>query len=85
MTTSGRSLRAPERARGEPIPSSGITVTEKTKLEIGQTVQVQWGQWRWAGEVLELKQDGSAKIHYTGWSDEWDEVVPRSRLQLPKK
>jgi hypothetical protein len=29
-----------------------------------------------------VNDDGTVRIHYRGWSDRWDEDVPRSRIQL---
>lgn len=58
------------------------SVTERTPLAPGDTVQVDWqGSW-WSGEVVEVQQDGRVKIHYSGWESSFDEVVPRSRLCL---
>jgi hypothetical protein len=69
-----------------PIGSSGIRVSAKTELKIGQAVQVEWGDVWWAGKVLRLLPDGRVKVHYVGWDSTYDEIVPRSRLQLfPKK
>jgi len=69
-----------------PIASSGIAVGKTMPLKPGQAVQVEWGGEWWAGKILELLPDGRSKIHYVGWDSTWDEIVPRSRLQLyPKK
>ena len=61
----------------------GDAVTDRTQLRIGDKVHVEWyGSW-WAGEVLELNQDRTVRIHYSGWDSQFDETVPRSRLQIP--
>jgi hypothetical protein len=66
-----------------PIAPGGAPVTERTLLNVGDPVDVNWNDQWWKGEVLSVIADGTVKIHYTGWSDDWDEVVPRSRLRLP--
>lgn len=69
----------------QSVPSTGIPVANTTKLKVGQRLQVESsGAW-WAGKVLELRPKGNVKIRYVGWGKQFDEVVPRSRLQLLKK
>lgn len=61
---------------GEPVPP-------QKKLERGQKFVVEWnGSW-FPGEVIEVPDVNDVKIHYPGWSDRWDEVVPRNRLRYP--
>ena len=61
---------------GEPVPP-------QKKLERGQKFVVEWnGSW-FPGEVIEVPSTNDVKIHYPGWSDHWDEVVPRNRLRYP--
>jgi hypothetical protein len=61
----------------------GNAVTEKTRLSTGDKVIVDWnGSW-WKGEILAVNQDHSVRVHYTGWGSEFDETVPRSRLETP--
>ncbi len=65
-----------------PIESTNQPVAANTALKCGQILQVeQGGQW-WAGRILSLLPDGNVKVHYLGWAADWDEVVPRTRLQL---
>ena len=65
------------------VEPSGSVVTADTELHVGQPVQVAWnGSW-YAATVLELMDDGQVRIHYEGWSDNYDEVVPRSRIRAP--
>jgi len=64
------------------IASTGKAVTAETPLRVGMVLQVEWsGEW-WAARIIGIQRDGQVKIHYLGWEPEWDEVVPRSRLQL---
>ena len=72
-------------AAGHPIPSSGKPVTAKTPLKAGDVLQVEWGGQWWAGKVLNVSAKGDVKIHYLGWASSWDEVVPRSQLQIDPK
>jgi hypothetical protein len=49
---------------------------------VGDKVDVNWnGAW-WKGEVLALKGE-KFRVHYTGWSANWDEDVPATRLRAP--
>src|SRR5262249_13580406 len=62
---------------------TGRPVLATTPLSAGQRVLVRWhGSW-FEGEVVEVQPDGRVKIHYADWDPFWDEVVPRSSLQLP--
>lgn len=64
----------------------GDQVTEVTELKVGDKLLAEWaGRWH-SVEVLELRpSDGHVKIHWDGWSESWDEYMPRSRLRLPAK
>jgi hypothetical protein len=74
---------APAESDNGPITPSDRLVDDEADLAIGAHVQVEWkGNW-WRGEVMQVLDDGTVLIHYTGWGDNWDEVVPRSRLRLP--
>mgnify|MGYP002630988641 CR=1 FL=1 len=77
-----------------PIEPSGTPITDDTKLSVGDIVQVKWEgrlvhpdgkvtneSW-WNGEVIDLQEDGTVKIHYSGWRVEWDEAVSRERLRI---
>ncbi|MBI4028622.1 MAG: hypothetical protein HY360_26785 [Verrucomicrobia bacterium] len=74
-------------ARGESvnpgsIASTGKPVAAATELKSGDILQVEWGGRWWAGSVVSLESNGCVKIHYIGWAASWDEIVPRSRLQI---
>jgi hypothetical protein len=71
-------------------PTTGTTsgnsagpVTADTVLQKDQRLQTQWGSKWWDSKVLEVLADGKVKVHYEGWSDGFDEVVPRERLRFP--
>ena len=64
------------------IESTDQPVTAETPLKIDDVLQVQWGGRWWAARVLSLEADGKVKVHFIGWEKRWEEIVPRSRLQL---
>ena len=68
-----------------PVQPSGKPVSSKTRLKTGDRVLVEWGDSWWKGQILKVLPDGNVKIHYIGWDAQWDEVAPRTRLQLPEK
>ncbi|MCB1170334.1 MAG: hypothetical protein KDK25_08370 [Leptospiraceae bacterium] len=56
--------------------------TAECDYDVGQAVKVQWkGKW-YEAQILKTKADCSEYfIHYTGWSDSWDEWVTPDRIQ----
>lgn len=60
----------------------GILVTEGMRLRVGQAVRAQWGAGWFDAQVIAVEGSG-VRIHYTGYSDQWNEVVPTYRLRLP--
>ncbi len=78
------SLSTDQRGRASPgsILSSGKSVSSKTPLKISDVLQVESGGSWWACKIVGLENDGQVKIHYIGWANSWDEIVPRNRLQL---
>jgi hypothetical protein len=64
------------------IRSTDQAVTDATKLAVRQVLQARDHRMWWAARVLELLKDGRVKVRYIGWDERFDEVVPRSRLQL---
>ena len=68
-----------------PVSSPGQPVEANSPLEAGNKLVCEWsGKWQKV-IVLKLNDDGGVRIHWEGWSDQWDEDVPRSRLRfLPK-
>lgn len=67
-----------------PIASSEDPLAKYTALYKGMILQVEKDGLWWAAEVLTTLDDGRAVIHYLGWDLSYDEIVPRSRLQLDK-
>ena len=59
------------------------SVPSTKSLQKGQKFLIEWNGSLFPGEVLEVPEKDSAKIRYTGWSDSWDEIVPRQRLREP--
>jgi hypothetical protein len=64
-----------------PVPPTGRTIGPDTPLTAGGQVLVEWRGFWWQASVVSLEADGSVRVHYAGWGDNWDEVVPRSRMQ----
>ncbi len=66
----------PESVRPTPMN------TAECDYDVAQTVQVQWkGKW-YEAQILKVKDDCSQYyIHYTGWSDSWDEWVTPDRIK----
>jgi len=58
-------------------PGTSPRVTPRTS-----TVEILWGGRWWKGTVL-AKKSGLIKIHYTGWSNVWDQWVEPSRVRRP--
>ena len=60
---------------------SGRPVGADTPLEAGAQVLAEWnGAW-WLATVVSTEPNGAVRIHYSDWGDDWDETVPRERLQ----
>ncbi len=66
----------------KPPPDISTTTTTATAHAVGDKVDVKWnGSW-WKGEVLSVSGD-KYRVHYTGWSSSWDELVTADRLRAP--
>lgn len=62
----------------KPIVSSGNVYS------VGDQVEVEWaGSW-YNASILQILTNGRVKVHYVGWSDSWDEVVPLNRVRREK-
>jgi hypothetical protein len=64
------------------VASTGLSVTAATPLDTGMLVLVQSSGGWYAADVLEVMADGTVKVHYRGWDSQYDELVPRERIQL---
>ncbi|MDG2383426.1 MAG: hypothetical protein P8N76_17275 [Pirellulaceae bacterium] len=71
------------RLRAAPIEPTGKTVLSAEQLNAGDRVIVNWKESWWRGKALEVFANDMVKVHYIGWSDNWDEVVQVARIQLP--
>jgi len=68
-----------------PVKSPGKSVEPDSTVEIGSKLVCDWaGKWQQV-TVLSLKENGQVRVHWEGWSDQWDEDVDRSRLRFPTK
>lgn len=85
-------LRLPATAPGTVATASASSpntaanaVTAATPLARGAKLEAEWaGKWL-PVEVLEVLPNGTVKIHWTDYSDSFDEALPRSRLRLAPK
>ena len=68
---------------GSSVAASGKPVDASTALAQGDRVLVEQGSAWWRGRIKNVGDDGNVTIHYVGWESNFDETVPRSRLQLP--
>ncbi len=65
-----------------PVSPTGLKINKNTPLGPGQPVLAsQSGAW-WLATVLSLEPKNKVLVHYDGWEDHFDEVVPRTRIQL---
>jgi hypothetical protein len=57
-------------------------VVQRAPVKYGRYggVEVQWGGTWWPAEVLQVRGN-QYYIHYTGWSNSWDEWVPECRIR----
>jgi hypothetical protein len=78
----------PRQAPGQaaaPVATVGKPVEADSVVEVGARLLGEWaGKWV-PLKVLAVNADGMIRIHWDGWSDQWDEDVPRSRLRFPAK
>jgi hypothetical protein len=49
--------------------------------QVCQKVEVEWGGQWWPAEVLQVAGN-QYHIHYTGWSNSWDEWIPDCRIRV---
>jgi hypothetical protein len=68
--------------RSEAAPG-GVAVDGQTTLLEGQRVWVRSGSNWHLSRVVSGECNGLVRVHYLGWSNTWDEVVPRDRMLLP--
>lgn len=75
-------MEFPQSEAGYPVEPSGVAIDVDTPLEIGSVV-LSFSQERWwRAEIIGFEGENHVKIHYPGWGDEWDVVVPREELQV---
>ena len=67
-----------------PSDENGYLVMGSTPLAVGQLVRASWGASYFPAQVTAVNADGTVGIHYVGYSDMWDETVPRTHLRLPR-
>jgi hypothetical protein len=76
--TEPRAVPLPVSATGKPVEADSV-------VEVGAKLVGEWaGKWLPA-KVVAVNDDKTIRIHWEGWSDQWDEDVPRTRLRFPAK
>jgi hypothetical protein len=78
----GSQLEFPHSAVGRPVEPSEIPVGLDYPLEVGSRVLAySQGRW-WRATVIGLEPEDRVRVHFPGWDDKWDVVVPRDELQV---
>ncbi|MBM3203293.1 hypothetical protein FJZ55_05245 [Candidatus Woesearchaeota archaeon] len=73
-------------AKGEKreIKSPGEWVKNDTSLMEGDELLAVYDQAWYSVKIVEVKNNGTVKIHWNGWSDRWDEVRSKTTLRFAK-
>lgn len=58
---------------------------DASALKPGMKLEANWGNQWLPVEVLAVQPDGQVKVHWEGYSANFDEVLSRSRLRMPTK
>jgi hypothetical protein len=53
----------------------------KRAYDVGDHVMVEWEGKVYPAMIIEVPGPGKVKVHYDGYDEIWDEVVPRSRIR----
>lgn len=70
------------RGNGLDVSAAGEHETTHPLWDAKDEVDVEWrGRW-WPAIVLERKSPSRYLVHYDGFGEEWDEVVPPERVRL---
>ena len=81
LADGGRRPCGAGRGAGMALPADAREITRASELSVGSAVLIEWnGSW-YEGTVLVTGGD-AIRVHYTGWSDSWDEDVSRARLRI---
>lgn len=77
----GSGLTYPSSPEGKPVDPSGVWLNPEAPITIGMLVlAVMNDRWHRA-VVVGLRSRDRVLVHFLGWSDFWDDVIPRHRLQ----
>ncbi len=49
--------------------------------DVGDHVLVEWEDGIYPAMIIEVAGQGKVKVHYDGYDEMWDEVIPRSRIK----
>ncbi len=53
--------------------------------QVGDEVMVEWEGKEYPAVILKQESAAKFKVHFEGYEDSWDEVVPKSRIKGHKK
>jgi hypothetical protein len=68
-------------SHGHASPS-GQPITERTVIAVGERVEAYSVSSWYDARVLAVGADGRIRVHYEGWSTNWDEFVSRDRVRV---
>ncbi len=69
------------RQQARRVPVKKPIVSSGNVYSVGDQVEVEWaGSW-YKASILQILTNGRVKVHYIGWSDSWEEVVPLNRVR----
>lgn len=75
-TTSPGDNAGKANAGTQAVPKKG-----KAAYSAGERVFIYWGSAWYPGNILSVERDQTYKVHYEGWSNNFDEVVGLNRLR----
>lgn len=61
------------------LPAAGC----KRRYGVGDQVLVEWEGGVYPAVILEMSGPTKYKVHYEGYDEIWDEVIPRTRIKGP--
>ncbi len=75
---------AAESPPANPLEANTVVVplARDTPLDLCLSVEVRWGRDWWKSTIVGENPDGTVRVHYLGWSDAFDENVPRDRIRV---
>ncbi|NCQ60757.1 MAG: hypothetical protein GW913_08845 [Myxococcales bacterium] len=63
-------------------PPRGVVARATTSVTVGQPLRIQWNGGWYDGSITGVLPTGELGVHYSGWDDSYDQVVPRTRVRV---